>query len=240
MYEAGNNSCRTFKKIAMKKILLFTSLLVLGRFNAQKKKRGLENWKNRDAEIAKQVFSKYNKKEKSPEEVKNELTKSQKILKIEIINEGDWDKLKEVSWFRFVKVNNGIFEPLINSENLNLVANFGSTNNWKDENGNISFRLISEPLKISQEYSSKKNEKGQLNTPLSANEIYETSAPVSSFSFQIYTYRKDNNPAIPTNLTKTINIYENNILVKTSTYSFEDLKKVGGISVKNFNVGELK
>ncbi|WP_417430967.1 hypothetical protein [Halpernia sp.] len=224
----------------MKKIIILSSLLIAGNFFAQKKKSAISDWKNKDSEIANTIFSKSGQKSKSSDNIKKDLIELQKILKIEIINEGDWEKLNQISWFRFVKINDGNFNQIINSENLDLVANSDITNNWKDENGNISFRSISEPLKISQEYNGKKNEKGQLNTPLTANEIYETSAPVSSFSFQIYTHRKDNNSTISTNLTKTINIYENNILVKTFTYSYEDLKKVGGISVKNFSVGELK
>ena len=89
-----------------------------------------------------------------------------------------------------MKVNDGNFEQIVDIENsdLDLVANSIQTNNWKDENGNVSFRLISEPIKISQEFTSAKNEKGELKSPLKATEIYETAYPITSFSFQIYTH----------------------------------------------------
>ncbi|WP_233701902.1 hypothetical protein [Kaistella treverensis] len=163
-----------------------------------------------------------------------------RISRMIFFNEGDWDQLKEISWFRFVKVNDGNFDQIINSDNLDLIANSSHTNNWKDENGNVSFRSVSEPLKISQEFNGKKNEKGQLSTPLTETEIYETTSPISSFSFQIYTHRKDDNPAISTDLSKTINIYADNKLIKTFNYAYTDLRKVSGISLKNFNVNEAK
>ena len=224
----------------MKRIILLTSLVLSGTFFAQKKKTSLNNWQNKDTETATKIFSRYGEKSKSAEEIKKELTKSQKIVKIEIINEGDWDQLKEISWFRFVKVNDGNFDQIINSDNLDLIANSSHTNNWKDENGNVSFRSVSEPLKISQEFNGKKNEKGQLSTPLTETEIYETTSPIFSFSFQIYTHRKDDNPAISTDLSKTINIYADNKLIKTFNYAYADLRKVSGISLKNFNVNEVK
>lgn len=114
------------------------------------------------------------------------------------------------------------------------------SNNWKDENGNVSFRSVSEPLKISQEFNGKKNEKGQLSTPITETEIYETTSPILSFSFQIYTHRKDNKLAISTDLSKTINIYADNKLIKTFNYAYADLRKVSGISLKNFNINEAK
>ena len=223
----------------MKKAIIFGSLLIAGNFFAQKKKTGLENWKNKDAEIAKKVFSEYNKSEKSSEEIKAELIKSQKILKIEIINEGDWEKLNQISRFRFVKVNDGNFEQILNTENsgLELVSNSIQTNNWKDENGNVSFRSISEPLKISQEFTSAKNEKAEPKSSMPENEIFESTSPVSSFSFQIYTSRKDNNPTIKTELSKKINIYADGKLIKSLNYTYADLTKIGGISLKNFQVG---
>ena len=221
----------------MKRIILITSLVLSGTFFAQKKKTSLNNWQNKDTETAKKIFSRYGEKSKSAEEIKKELTRSQKIVKIEIINEGDWDQLKEISWFRFVKVNDGNFDQIINSDNLDLIANSSHTNNWKDENGNVSFRSISEPLNISQEFTSAKNEKGELKSSMPENEIFETTSPVSSFSFLIYTSRKDNNPTIKTELSKTINIYADGKLIKSLIYTYADLTKIGGISLKNFQVG---
>ena len=140
-----------------------------------------------------------------------------------------------------MKVTDGNFEQIVDIENsdLDLVANSIQTNSWKDENGNVSFRLISEPIKISQEFTSAKNEKGELKSPLKATEIYETAYPITSFSFQIYTHRKDNNPSNNSELLKTINIYADGKLIKSLNYSYAELSKVGGISLKNIQVGEL-
>lgn len=239
MHEAGNYCFRTFKKIGMKRVVFLSSLLIVTNFCAQKKKTGLSNWSNKDSEIAQKTFSKYDER-KSAEEIKKELTTSQKVLKIEIINEGDWDQLRENSSFRFVKVNDGNFDQIIHSENLDLVANSFQTNNWKDENGNVSFRSISEPLKISQEFVTAKNKKGEQNSQLKAVETYKTNYAVISFSLQIFTYRKDNNPKIKTELSKTINIYAEDKLIKTLKYSYADLCKVGGISLKNFQLANNK
>ena len=222
----------------MKKVIIFGSLLIVGNFFAQKKKIQLSN----SSKITNQVISKNGQKLKSADQIKKELIKSQKILKIEIINEGDWEKLNQISWFRFVKVNDGKFEQILDTENsgLELVSNSIQTNNWKDENGNVSFRSISEPLKVSQEFTSAKNEKGELKSSMPENEILETTSPVSSFSFQIYTSRKDNNPKIKTELSKKINIYADGKLIKSLIYTYADLTKIGGISLKNFQVGDVE
>ena len=222
----------------MKKAIIFGSILIVGNFFAQKKKIQLSN----NSKISNQAISKKDKKSKSSDEAKKDLIKSQKILKIEIINEGDWEELNQISWFRFVKVNDGNLEQILNTENpgLELVSNSIQTNNWKDENGNVSFRSISEPLKISQEFTSAKNEKGELKSSMPENEIFETTSPVSSFSFLIYTSRKDNDPTIKTELSKTINIYADGKLIKSLIYTYADLSKIGGISLKNFQVGEVE
>ena len=222
----------------MKKAIIFGSILIVGNFFAQKNKIQLSN----NSKISNQAISKNGQKSKSSEDVKKDLIKSQKILKIEIINEGDWEELNQISWFRFVKVNDGKFEQILNTENsgLELVSNSNQTNNWKDENGNVSFRSISEPLNISQEFTSAKNEKGELKSSMPENEIFETTSPVSSFSFLIYTSRKDNNPTIKTELSKTINIYADGKLIKSLIYTYADLSKIGGISLKNFQVGEVE
>ena len=222
----------------MNKIIILSSFLIAGNFFAQKNKIQLSN----NSKISNQAISKNGQKSKSSEDVKKDLIKSQKILKIEIINEGDWEELNQISWFRFVKVNDGNFEQILNTENSGLesVSNSIQTNNWKDENGNVSFRSISEPLNISQEFTSAKNEKGELKSSMPENEIFETTSPVSSFSFLIYTSRKDNNPTIKTELSKTINIYADGKLIKSLIYTYADLSKIGGISLKNFQVGEVE
>ena len=222
----------------MKKVIIFGSLLIVGNFFAQKKKIQLSN----NSKISNQAISKNGHKSKSSEDVKKDLIKSQKILKIEIINEGDWEKLNQISWFRAVKVNDGKFEQILNTENsgLELVSNSIQTNNWKDEYGNVSFRSISEPLKISQEFTSAKNDKVELKSSMPENEILETTSPVSSFSFQIYTSRKDNNPTIKTELSKTINIYADGKLIKSLNFTYADLTKIGGITLKNFQVGVVE
>ena len=55
-----------------------------------------------------------------------------------------------------MKVNDGNFEQIVDIENsdLDLVANSIQTNNWKDENGNVSFRLIPNSAIEKKEYFS--------------------------------------------------------------------------------------
>lgn len=161
----------------------------------------------------------------------------QRVIKIEIINSGDWTKFEENSLWRFVKINDGNLSQILNTEDgsLSISENTMNTQNWKDENGNFSFRSISEPYKISQEYVNTKNDKTGKRNLLVEKEIYETTAPISSLSFHIYTYSKEKNISNK-NLSKEINIYSENQLIKTFKYLFEDLMKIGGISVENFKL----
>ena len=117
---------------------------------------------------------------------------------------------------------------------MRISENTMNTQNWKDENGNFSFRSISEPYKISQEYVNTNNDKTGNRNLLVEKEIYETTAPISSLSFQIYTYSKEKN-ILNNNLAKTINIYSENQLIKTFTFKYDDLMQIGGISVDKFN-----
>lgn len=109
-------------------------------------------------------------------------------------------------------------------------------NNWRDENGNFSFRSISEPLKISQEFINKKNEKGENRDSVAENEALETTAPISSLSFKILLHPKDNKAVTSKDIAKTITIFSDGQLVKTLIYSYDDLVQKGGISIENFNV----
>ncbi|MFC6269466.1 hypothetical protein [Frigoriflavimonas asaccharolytica] len=162
----------------------------------------------------------------------------QRVIKIEIINIGNWTNFEENSFWRFVKINDGNLSQILNTDSgiIRLSENTMNTQNWKDENGNFSFRSISEPFKISQEYISAKNEKNKNKNALVEKEIYETTAPISSFTFKIYTYLKDNTIENDKDLSKTINVYSENQLIKTFTYSFEDLMKIGGISIENYKL----
>ena len=46
------------------------------------------------------------------------------------------------------------------------------------------------------------------------------------------TYRKDFDHSIPTNLTKTINIYSDGKLLISKEYTFSELEKTGGITIE--------
>lgn len=226
----------------MVRILLLGAIFFGGSAIAQKKQKALDSWKNKDAEISQKVFSKYEKKEKSDLiELKKNLAQSQRKIKIEIINKGDWEKYNQTVWFRMVKINDGNLKQVIDTENndLEVRTNAMGTNNWKDEYGNYSFRSISEPLKISQEFISKKNKKGEMRSPLRASEMYESTEPVFSLSFKIYTHRKDYNAISPADLSKIVNIYADDQLIKTITYSYEDLSKIDGISLSDFKVATI-
>lgn len=204
----------------MKKSLLLSVVLFSMLCFSQKKKSALSNWKNKDAEIAKKIFSKYGQKEKKDfAESKKKLAQSQKKLKIEIINNGDWEKYNEICWFRFVKVNDGDLKQIVNTDstNIEVETNTMGTENWKDGNGGFNFTSISDLMTISQEFVSKRNEKGKLLNPLKATEIFETMTPVLSFLSKIYTHKKEHSIVNAANLSKTVNIYSDGQLVKTYT-----------------------
>ena len=207
-----------------KVIVLFTTSIAIS-LNAQATKKTLKN--------SNKKFSANRTTLNTQQKDKN----LQRVIKIEVINSGEWTKFEENSLWRFVKINDGNLSQILNTEDgiLSISENTMNTQNWKDENGNFSFRSISEPYKISQEYVNTKNDKTGNRNLLVEKEIYETNAPISLLSFQIYTYSKEKN-ILNNNLEKTINIYSENQLIKTFKYSFEDLMKIGGISVENFIV----
>ena len=63
--------------------------------------------------------------------------------------------------------------------------------------------------------------------------MYETTAPVLSGILRIMgTYRKDFDHSIPTNLTKTINIYLDGKLLISKEYKFSELERTGGITIE--------
>lgn len=164
--------------------------------------------------------------------------KSQQNIKVEIINSGDWNEYEQTSWWRIVKQNDKNLTPILNLDNsqLQISESAMGNNNWRDENGNFSFRSISEPLKISQEFINKKNEKGENRNSVTEMEEFETTAPISSFSFKIFLHPKENRADTSKDITKTINIYSDGQLIKTLIYSYADLVQKGGISVENFKV----
>ena len=65
----------------MNKIIILSSFLIAGNFFAQKKKIQLSN----NSKISNQAISKNGHKSKSSEDVKKDLIKSQKILKLLLI-----------------------------------------------------------------------------------------------------------------------------------------------------------
>lgn len=173
---------------------------------------------------------------------KDKRIQSQKNIKIVIINNGDWENFEENTFWRFVKVNDGNFSQVLNTESgiLRISENTMNTKNWKDENGNFSFRSISEPYKISQEFTGNKNEKGQYRNTLIEKEVYVTNTPILSFSFKIHTYPKNDNSNAKKELSKIINIYSENKLIQSFNYTYDELLKVGGISINNIEVGNIK
>ena len=166
-----------------------------------------------------------------------ESNKSQQNIKVEIINSGDWNQYEQTSWWQIVKRNDKNLSQILNLDNsqLQISESAMGNNNWRDENGNFSFRSISEPLKISQEFINKKNEKGENRDSVAENEAFETTAPISSLSFKILLHPKDNKAVTSKDITKTINFYSDGQLIKTMIYSYDDLVQKGGVSVDNFN-----
>lgn len=223
----------------MKKLILILTVLFFNLTIAQNKK--VNKLQNRDKEIAQKVFSGFQNKEKAKlQNEKDEMVKSQRKLKIEIINEGETEKLNQMFWLKIVKVNDGKFGQIIKTDSpkIEIKQNYDKSI-WRDEAGGILFEGYN-PMLISQEYYSAKNDKGINQTDILYKEIYESANPVYSFSLRIYTHRKDYNALEKTNFTKFINIYSDDKLIKTYTFSYEDLKKLEGIQILNFKLDDLK
>lgn len=206
----------------MRKYLLIGIFTLGVSFHAQKQKQTL---KKNTSTIAND-----SKNQKS--------NKSQQNIKVEIINSGDWTQHEQTSWWRIVKQNDKNLTPILNLDNsqLQISESAMGNNNWRDENGNFSFRSISEPLKISQEFINKKNEKGENRDSVAENEAFETTSPISSLSFKIFLHPKNNKAVTSKDITKTINFYSDGQLIKTLIYSYDDLVQKGGVSVDNFDV----
>lgn len=206
----------------MRKFLLIGFFTLGVSFHAQKKKQTL---KKKTSIIVNNA-----KNQKS--------NKSQQNIKVEIVNSGDWNQYEQSSWWRIVKRNDKNFSQILNLDNsqLQISESAMGNNNWRDENGNFSFRSISEPLKISQEFINKKNEKGENRDSVAENEALETTAPISSLYFKILLHPKDNKADTSKDITKTITIFSDGQLLKTLIYSYDDLVQKGGISIENFNV----
>lgn len=206
----------------MRKFLLIGFFTLGVSFHAQKQKQTL---KKKTSTIVNNA-----KNQKS--------NKSQQNIKVEIVNSGDWNQYEQSSWWRIVKRNDKNLTQILNLDNsqLKISESDMGDNNWRDENGNFSFRSISEPLKISQEFINKKNEKGENRDSVAENEVFETTAPISSLSFKILLHPKDNKAVTSKDITKTINFYSDGQLIKTMIYSYDDLVQKGGVSVDNFNV----
>ena len=206
----------------MRKFLLFAFFTLGVSFHAQKQKQTL---KKKTSTIVNNA-----KNQKS--------NKSQQNIKVEIVNSGDWKQYEQTSWWRIVKRNDKNLSQILNLDNsqLQISESAMGNNNWRDENGNFSFRSISEPLKISQEIINKKNEKGENRDSVAENEALETTAPISSLSFKILLHPKDNKADTSKKITKTISFFSDGQLIKTMIYSYDDLVLKGGVSVDNFNV----
>ena len=223
----------------MKKLILILTVLFFNLTIAQNKK--VNKLQNRDKEIAQKVFSGFENKEKAKlQKTKDELAKSQRKLKIEIINEGETEKLNQMFWLKIVKVNDGKFGQILktDSSKIEIKQNYDKSI-WRDEAGGILFEGYN-PILISQEYFSTKNDKGINQSDIQNKEIYESANPVYSFSLRIYTHRKDYNALEKTNFKKIINIYSDDRLIKTYTFSYEDLKKLDGIQILDFKLDDLK
>ena len=227
----------------MKRILIISAILFGGIVIAQQKKNALNNWKSRDGEIAQKVFTKYQEKEnKKLEDKKADLIKTQRKLKIEIVNAGDFEKYNQNMWLGIVKVNNGNLEQIVCKSNteISVVTNTMGTNNWKDEAGGLNYKSFNELMKISQEFTNYRNEAGISENSLKPIEFIETSEPVLYFSLKIYTHKGGSEQTTSSTLSKTINIYADNQLIKTLKYSLDDLIKAEGVSIRDFKLGSIE
>ena len=205
----------------MKKWLIGTLMLYTVSFPAQKKdncKDILNRWDGWD------VY-----KKPTIESVKKCISKDERKIKIEVINRGDYKDLYQILYLEFKKVNNNDFSPILkyseHTPNIVVDETYDKIN-WRGEGGTINEHTIF----VFQGYSGVESDP---NIPLKEIEIYETTVPVLSGILRIMgTYRKDFDHSIPTNLTKTINIYSDGKLLISKEYEFSELERTGGITIE--------
>ena len=155
--------------------------------------------------------------------------KRERKIKIEVINKGDYKDLYQILYLEFKKVNNNDFSPILkyseHTPNIVVDETYDKIN-WRGEGGVINEHTIF----VFQGYSGVESDP---NISLKEIEIYETTAPVLSGILRIMgTYRKDFDHSIPTNLTKTINIYSDGKLLISKEYEFSELERTGGITIE--------
>ena len=205
----------------MKKFLLVALTFHAIFFSAQKK-NNCEDIINKWNTIG--AFS-----QPSIESVKKCISKDERKIKIEVINKGDYKDLYQILYLEFKKVNNNDFSPILkyseHTPNIVVDETYDKIN-WRGEGGTINEHTIF----VFQGYSGVESDP---NIPLKEIEIYETTTPVLYGILRIMgTYRKDFNHSIPTNLTKTINIYSDGKLLISKEYTFSELEKTGGITIE--------
>ena len=205
----------------MKKILLVALTFHAIFFSAQKKDNCTDIMKRWDGwDIYKKPTTK---------SVKKCISKDERKIKIEVINKGDYKDLYQILYLEFKKVNNNDFSPILKeSKNTpNIMIDKLGEDEWRDGYGSM---LNKNSLTISQSYTGSENDP---YIPLKEMEIYETTAPVLYGILRIMgTYRKDFDHSIPTNLTKTINIYSDGKLLISKEYEFSELERTGGITIE--------
>ena len=205
----------------MKKILLVALAFHAIFFSAQKKDNCTDIMKRWDS------WDIY--KKPTTESVKKCISKDERKIKIEVINKGDYKDLYQILYLEFKKVNNNDFSPILkyseHTPNIVVDETYDKIN-WRGEGGIINEHTIF----VFQGYSGVESDP---NIPLKEIEIYETTAPVLSGILRIMgTYRKDFDHSIPTNLTKTINIYSDGKLLISKEYEFSELERTGGITIE--------
>ena len=205
----------------MKKFLLVTLTFHAIFFSAQKK------------DNCEDIINKWNTigafSQPSIESVKKCISKDERKIKIEVINRGDYKDLYQILYLEFKKVNNNDFSPILkyseHTPNIVVDETYDKIN-WRGEGGTINEHTIF----VFQGYNGVESDP---NIPLKEIEIYETTAPVLSGILRIMgTYRKDFDHSIPTNLTKTINIYSDGKLLISKEYEFSELERTGGITIE--------
>ena len=205
----------------MKKILLIALAFHAIFFSAQKKDNCTDIMKRWDG------WDIY--KKPTTESVKKCISKDERKIKIEVINKGDYKDLYQILYLEFKKVNNNDFSPILkyseHTPNIVMDETYDKIN-WRGEGGTINEHTIF----VFQGYSGVESDP---NIPLKEIEIYETTVPVLSGILRIMgTYRKDFDHSIPTNLTKTINIYSDGKLLISKEYEFSELERTGGITIE--------
>lgn len=197
----------------------------------------------RDIENRFHSLERFKNKTLTESNVKKCLTSEQKIVKIEIFNNGSLEGVLQHVNIMLVKVNDGNYQDALKDfKNLGFAEKPGreEANNWSGgKSGLISDSgfEIEEFLTVHKEYLLLKEvaDFNDYHQPVPSHQIFESAIPVLNFEIEIVTLLPNLREDYP--LSKEIKIYYDNQLVKTFTLNSSDLRSK--IIIDNFQTINL-